>query len=73
MDIVKADGQLNARYRVMHRTGYPLAELRDPENGGQVSVVVFDTQWSKQYQVPTHVRYFRSRMDAMRFIKKTFK
>ena len=57
----------------MHRKGYPLAELRDPGDGRQVSVIVHENDWAKQYQIPTHTRYFRNRMDAINFIKKTFK
>lgn len=69
MQYITQDNQLT----VMHRKGYPLAELRDPGDGRQISVVVHENEWTKQYNVPTHTRYFRTRMDAMRFIKSTFK
>ena len=69
MKYITNDNQLT----IMHRKGYPLAELRDPGDGRQVSVIVHENDWAKQYQIPTHTRYFRNRMDAINFIKKTFK
>ena len=73
MQFISGNGENNNRLTVMHRKGFPLAELRDPEDGGQISVVVHENEWTKQYSVPTHTRFFRNRMDAMRFIQKTFK
>ena len=69
MQFITKDNELS----VTHRKGYTLAKLCDPGDGGQVSVIVHESEWAKQYSVPTHTRYFRNRMDAIKFLKKTFK
>lgn len=63
----------NNELTVMHRQGFPLAELRDPGDGGQVYVLVHANEWSKKHDLATHIRYFRNRADAINFINKTFK
>ena len=73
MKMIPADGELNARIRVVHRKGYKVAELRDPEDGNQVSVVVFNCEWCKQHRIETHTRFFRNRMEAVKFLQRTFK
>lgn len=73
MQYIKGNGQNNCRLSVVHRQGYPLAELCDPEDGGQVSVIVHENAWSKKHDIATHPRYFRNRTDAVNFINKTFK
>jgi hypothetical protein len=67
------DGHLNTVLTVHNRKDEVMAELKDPQDGKQISVVVHENAWTKKYQIPTHTRYFRTRMDAMRFIKSTFK
>jgi len=72
MKFINCNGDNFVTLRIEHRKGITLGELVEPPSG-QISVRVMENEWSKKYQIPTHVRYFRTKKDALTFIHKTFK